>query len=318
MEHCAIALHLSNQEAEAVRLTGIYIPPTGTASAKRKRVDEIVAANPERSGGAKPTHVLAGDFNAPSWAAAYMEWLHGDGITELANPARPTSAAGGSLDKFLLQPGTYVPPSLLPSHPRTLREELREGETLHYPGTAVDCSHISDHIPIVLPLTYRPPQPPKGERRLRIKHLTDEDWGRKNELLTDRLEMASKRRGAVNSPNKPVARAPGPEGLFQALLKAIQAAFKPEYRDVAPQKDVDPMERFLTQNLRHPEMPYLLTALEWGDDEHTRKCISHISSDNWKRFLTQTKRQTPRLFLASWQGWRVGNEKDSLNWTCTQ
>ena len=46
VEHCAITLHLSNQEAEFIRLSGIYIPPTGTASTKRKRMEATLAACP--------------------------------------------------------------------------------------------------------------------------------------------------------------------------------------------------------------------------------------------------------------------------------
>ena len=163
-EHCAITLHLSNQVAKTVRLSGVYLPPLGAAATKRKSMDTILAAGSTREQEEKPAHLIAGDLNISSWMATYTKWLHEEGLAELTNSIRPTFAAGSSLDKFLLRPAVYVLPSLLPTPRQTLREELHDGETLHFPGAIADCSHICDHISIVLPLAYNPPQLPRGER----------------------------------------------------------------------------------------------------------------------------------------------------------
>ena len=169
VEHCTVSLYLSNQEAKSVRLTGMYIPSTSTPAIKRKCIETITTMGQEGGTEEKPSHIIAGDLTVMVWWSSYTEWLHEEGIMELTNPERPTFATGSTLDKFLLTPGTYVPPSLLPSPPGTLQEGLRDGEALQYPGAVVDCSHISDHIPIVLPLTYQPPGRPKGRRKLNFQ-----------------------------------------------------------------------------------------------------------------------------------------------------
>ena len=71
VEHCAITLHLSHQESKSIRLSGIYIPPTGTPATKRKGLETILAADREKGTEEHPSHILAGDLNVTVWFAAY-------------------------------------------------------------------------------------------------------------------------------------------------------------------------------------------------------------------------------------------------------
>ena len=199
-------------------------------------METIMARQKEASTGERPSHIVAGDLNFMVRLSSYAEWLHEEGLMELTDPDRPTFATGSTLDKFILQPGSYVPPSLLPSPPSTMHEGIHEEDTLQYPGTVVDCSHISDHIPIVLPLTYRLPEKPKHEEwKLKIKHLTEEDWSQKSILLQTCLGD----KGTSTPPNR---QKPNPGGRYQALLGALQEVFKSEFRVVQQKREQDPLE----------------------------------------------------------------------------
>ena len=63
VEHCAIKLYLTNQGANSVNLSGIYIPPYGVRSGKRDRLERIVDTMAAGQAREAPSHILAGDFN---------------------------------------------------------------------------------------------------------------------------------------------------------------------------------------------------------------------------------------------------------------
>ena len=66
--------------------------------------------------------------------------------------------------------------------------------------------------------------------------------------------------------------------------------FEKEFHRPKATRDQDPMEQLLKRNLDRSDMPYLLTALEWGDDNHSEKIIRHINTGNWKSFLARVNK----------------------------
>ena len=58
----------------------------------------------------------------------------------------------------------------------------------YYPGYVLDCFHVSDHYPIVLPVTCDFPLPPTAAKKYCIGTYTQEDWERKDNELAKRLK----------------------------------------------------------------------------------------------------------------------------------
>ena len=109
--------------------------------------------------------------------ALFSEWAQGSGAWQLAGPDIPTYALGATIDKFLFLPGYYIPSTLPPIEgPRFLDHEVL-ADYLHYPAFVLDCPHVSDHSPILLPAPCDSqdrliPAP----RRPHLGHPTSEEW----------------------------------------------------------------------------------------------------------------------------------------------
>ena len=180
-------LYLSSGKTQVICVSGIHIPPTGAAPPKHERLETIREPAPEDDPATCLSRNLAGDFNITSCEAKYTEWLHDEGITGMTNPETRTFATGSALGKFPLKPGIHVPASLVPVQPQSLQEEIEIAEHALFPCRVVNCSHTSDHFPIIIPVTYQPIPSPAPERKLRIQHLSQEDWGQKNQQLQEIL-----------------------------------------------------------------------------------------------------------------------------------
>ena len=291
IEHCSIRLYLSNQNAEALYVSGVYVPPSGSGGLKRRRFEDLCCEIHKESGSPALSHLIAGDFNITNWDQQYHEWLHESHIAELINPDAPTFATGSALDKFLFQTRGFVPASLLPSQPTQAVNEMKDPQPAFYPGEVVDYTHISDHLPIIIPLTWgMPPQQPPL-RRFRLKDLSDEDWSERNKhvetILARMLPKTFQEQQTCN-----------PTRIHQAINAAITKAFKDEYRQAKPPKPADPLEAFLRSNIEHPDMPYLLTALKWGDQLHIDKAMRSINAANWKSYLASANKADTRGIFA--------------------
>ena len=112
LNSCSILVYMYARDIPALRMTGIYLPP----SAKPK-VESVAMLTDAASIAThiKETvgHLMGGDLNHPSWLTGYEEWLGDYGLIELTDPSLGTFASGNSLDEFLFLPGADIPASFL-------------------------------------------------------------------------------------------------------------------------------------------------------------------------------------------------------------
>ena len=71
---------------------------------------------------------------------------------DLVNPQMPTYAGGTAIDKFLFVPGAYIPSTLLPDTYWTRNELDHCEDAPFYPAQVIPYTHLSDHLPIRLPI----------------------------------------------------------------------------------------------------------------------------------------------------------------------
>ena len=96
--------------------------------------------------------IIGGDLNVTSWMSLYREWVQTEGMIELVNPCIPTYATGSAINKILFAPGGYMPSTFLPTKGAewTYREARTDDQ--YFPASVINCTHISDHLPIILPI----------------------------------------------------------------------------------------------------------------------------------------------------------------------
>ena len=128
-------------------------------------------------------------------------------------------------------------------------------------------------------------------RKYCTKSLSKEDWECKDAELGQRLKT-------VKWTNTTSTNRLNPYGIHRLLFGELKRVFSQEFLRPKPNRDRDPLEQFLKGNLDHPEMPYLLTALEWGDDDHSEKIIRHINTDNWRDFIANVNKANTRAIFA--------------------
>ena len=131
----------------------------------------------------------------------------------------------------------------------------------------------------------------KASYQLCIQNLTERDWQLKDAQLGDALKRLD-----------PTSTRPYPHGnvskYYNGIIRAIRGVFHEEFRRPKRPEERDPLESCLQRNIRHPEMEYLLAAIEQGDDYHVKKLMRRISADGWKNFLRNVNRRDTRAFFA--------------------
>ena len=112
LNSCPILISPNNPHVKALRITGKYIQP-----AARPKLNDVRRLTGGESGnlfhGRRARHILAGDFNHPSWRNGSAEWLGTHGLWTLTNPGLPTFSSGNSLGAFSYVPGDEVPDASL-------------------------------------------------------------------------------------------------------------------------------------------------------------------------------------------------------------
>ena len=111
---CSIIVYLQYEDQRAMQITGVYLPPKGGQTAAL--VGALTTPQVRRMlDGRALGHLLAGDFNHPSWTREYRLWTGPHGLWELSDPEVGTFRSGNSLDKFLFSLGGQVPMAVLPA-----------------------------------------------------------------------------------------------------------------------------------------------------------------------------------------------------------
>ena len=143
-------VHLHDDDMEALKITGVYLPPKGDM--KMSKLSALTNdASSAQLKGQRIGHLLGGDFNRPSWPKGFREWVGTSGLWELSNPAAPIFRSGNSLDKFFFLTGDSVPLAFLPSG-LAMEDvsETPECRELHDPTVAPREKIIGNHHAILL------------------------------------------------------------------------------------------------------------------------------------------------------------------------
>ena len=291
IEHCSTKLYPTNDPETAIRLTAVYIPPPKVKLLKMEVLEKLNRPTTDPDTHSTLPHILGGDFNTTGWRRLYEEWLQKTGTMDLVNPQMPTYAGGTAIDKFLFVPGSYIPSTLLPET-YWARNELDHCEdTPFYPAQVTPYTHLSDHLPILLPIPCdREEKPLMRLRRIRIGALSDETWQERDEQLGEMLE-GKWPKSTLEMPIVNISR------LFGTIQHIIYRTFHRESKPQKTKEETDPLERFIMSHLEHPDMDGLLEALEHQDTDRSERLIRRMSSDGWKLYLKKTnKNDTKALF----------------------
>ena len=292
IEHCSCTLFPTDDPATAIRVSGVYIPPTRGRALTMGRLQKMTAPLAASQGGDVVPHLLGGDFNITSWPGLFEEWLQEDGIWELTDPVAPTFASGSAIDKFLFVPGAYIPSTLLPSGVAGELSERGDDEALFYPADVLMCTHMSDHLPIILPLPCdEEERPSANSKKIRVAGLSDETWGERNDELAVNLGVAWPPE-ALERPVVNVGR------LHRTIEAALDRTFFRERSTPGPPVKEDPLSVFLRRHARHPELDSLLGALEARDMTEADRLMRRMSADGWREYLKSVHRNDTRAFFA--------------------
>ena len=117
--------------------------------------------------GLRTGHILAGDFNHPSWLQHYETWIGTYGIWELTDPTKKTYSSGNALDKFLFLQGDTIPAMFL--RESTAEEEEVSTQSAFYPAETGPEERVGNHHPVFLSLPHENSGAPPQCRKLRIK-----------------------------------------------------------------------------------------------------------------------------------------------------
>ena len=281
LHSCSIWLHLNNKEMPVVRLTGIYFPPSAkpTLSAVEMLTDRrSFTAQYE----VQPGHIIAGDFNHPSWTAQYEEWVATYGIWELTDPDERTFSSGNSLDKFLYAQGGEIPAFLLGDG--ALDPDQHSCET-HYPGSTGTEEAVGNHHPIFLSLPHADAKPPPHCVKLCIKGVTEESWKERNtrlqQLIVEKQPSIVKLTADGNATRL--------HALMNSLLKSVTKDLYLRKKRKGANDMKDPFKNFCKQHRHHHLLTQLRIYHHAGNKNEEESVMNKIIREDWRSYLAKTK-----------------------------
>ena len=294
IESCSCRLYPTKNPITAIDVVGVYITPNNSKKLTLDLLNKLYRG--PQKGDAKaedtPPILFGGDFNTTSWPLLYEEWLQSAGLIDLVDPEVPTYAAGTAIDKFLFAPGRYIPSTFLPSGGNDWAEDEQCADTQYYPAAVLNYHALSDHLPVALTIPCDEEERSEDQiRSIRVKNLTDEDWEQRNADLQDEIERVWPK-SQLEAPLK------DPAQLYKVIVECLNRVFHRERKPAKPPRHTDPFERFLLQNICHPEMAKLLTAMEEGNALESDKYIRRIGADGWRKYLQSIKRHDARALFA--------------------
>ena len=190
LESCAADIIPTNDPAERIRLTGVYIPPRHTAQLTPDILLKCskVAKTPQTAkNDDELPHLIMGDFNPPGWNNLLEEWCGVEGLWNLANAEIPTCNAGNSVGRVLFITGGHIPHTPLPPASNEEKDAEDSESELFYPARVIPGLAFSDHYPLVLAILCALTKPSGAAERLFLDGLTGEDWMEKDLKLQETL-----------------------------------------------------------------------------------------------------------------------------------
>ena len=289
IDACGAILYPTGDEGYQIRITGIYIPPSieATAASLKNLVDEKYQIS--YSNGDMISHLIIGDFNPNSWKRGpedrYSDWIAEEGLWDLSHPKTATYATGSALDKFILKIGRDVPAEWLPPERISNTEgEWEQGigevnDEEFYPTVTFPEPWIDDHHPVMLTLKGKYEKEFKAFKRLRVDHLSKEDWIEKDEQM--RVFVDDNKTGIQNS----IAQNNGTR-LLDIISRGIEKVFHKENRTKKKETEpIDPFLLFCKRHKEHPEYPILINAIQEDNFEQVHRSMELMSRDGWKEYL---------------------------------
>ena len=198
IDACAAALYPTAEEGYQIRLTGVYIPPSieAAAASLKNLVDE--KCQTLYSHREMVSHLMVGDFYPNCWKRGpedrYNDWIAEEGLWDLSRPEIATYITGSALDKFIRKIGKGVPEEWLPPERVSniegeWEQEIGGGNGEDYYSAVVSPEPwIDDRHPATLTLKGRQEKEFKAFKKLRVDHLSKEDWGLKDERMREFLD----------------------------------------------------------------------------------------------------------------------------------
>ena len=216
-------MYPTDEPETIIIITGVYIPPKRTKDLTLQKLKKLEKGNRDKIKRSEiiPSHIIGGDFNTTSWQELFHEWTQERGIRELTDPGQPTITTGGSIDKFLLIPGDFVPENLFPPEPDEGGERGDIAAEMHYPvyvwQNVTLCSHYSIFLKIPASKRY---QTCKKSSNMQVESLTEEQWGEKDEEIGRKLkEQLPLNKWEESNRN--------PDHLYNKLEKIIKLSKRP-------------------------------------------------------------------------------------------
>ena len=301
VDACTVLVYPASAEEFALRLTGLYLPPS--AEVTQSMLEKVVgpAYQTFNRQGVPASHLIMGDLN-PNCSRGggkqlYLEWVLSNELWELSDPSQATFKTGSSLDKILLRPGADIPEEWLP--PEGVAEQADEkGASVmkrpYYPATVFPRPWIDDHHPVLISLGgIRPETQAKPHRALKIGQLSREDWQNRDEELSLYLgDEYEKIQNAIHQKN--------PSRVWELIQKGITKVLSRYYRKKggsSSKPSITPFQLYCKRHVGHPEYQALIGAALRQDTKLTTEIMNRVSRDGWREFLSKVSPMDTRAIF---------------------
>ena len=314
-EGCCAKVFPKSAPEEAILITGMYISPKNTRHVSLHDLLKISGTNPspDKKEGEEATtlsHIITGDFNTTTWSGLFEEWCQTSSAWTLVNPRLPTITTGSCIDKMMLIPGQFIPATFFPPDAAGDEDGGRGiPQPPFYPAEILPDYALSSHFPLLVQIPAECPELAKGESKMTLDAMSEEQWAEKNLLLMERLQ--------TELPLPPTTDLFAPQNwdhFYSKYESIIKTAFADHISCKQPSTAENALYNFLTDNSRHSKIDALLEAIQNKDAVLTDKFINIISVDNWRAFIQNVSRMNSRqiyAYLAGAEGRKIGGTEPS-------
>ena len=108
---------------------------------------------------------------------------------DLLRPLIPAFAIGSPTNKFLFAPGRFIPSTFLPKRGAEWTGGALSMDDRFYPASVLNCTHLSDHLTVLLPIPCDAEEASRGEtNKVRVGGVTDDAREQRDGELRNQLE----------------------------------------------------------------------------------------------------------------------------------